>query len=233
MSSRRIACVCQSGFTEVPWRGTGIGQIHKLLSQGPLRDRVKCPLLALEPWNADARTLAEKTRVMTTPDDRIIHIGHSYGCGEGLHHYAKELARRNSMGQGFRKIDLAILIDPVTRYPLFKWRSLRSGLQFEVPSNVARVACWRTLHVPRRSRDQFFRPVGQSPRCGDGTKLLRHVVYGTAEDLTAAGAVFGGGDEIRSRPQDQAPTHTTVDELPEVMSDVVELVTDFIEGRRA
>lgn len=200
-----LAIVVQLGFTQraEPSREFGLYALHDRLAERYF-DR-RSVWLGLRTWNADMKQTAHV--ILHRKPAKIIHVGFSYGCGEGLIQFAKHL-RRRAVG-----IDLAILIDPVVRYRFLKPLSMLANHSFRVPENVRAAQLWRTVNWP-----SFFSPWGRNiePRSSE-TEILKRIVYGSAESL----AKYDPPGEHR---QNADVWHTNIDEFPDVHRDVLSVV---------
>lgn len=208
--TRIASCLIYTGFTQVSHRA-GLSGLHASLADGLMHDRRSFPFLALRPWDADTKTDAE---LVGKADAKLtIAVCFSYGAGEALVNFAKHHAK---------PIDLAILIDPVTRYRWLKWRSLMHGGDYKVPENVKRVAVMRTLNKPTLTS-----PVGHDVVTGKGTQVVQHVVYGT-RDRIADFRHNGWSPLIEGIVSDLH--HTNIDDSDEVHRRAVVLIERLLNG---
>lgn len=199
------AIVVQLGFTQKaePNREYGMFALHDWLAD-VYHDRRKS-WLGLRTWNADMQQAADV--VLHRAPGRIVHVGFSYGCGEGLLKFAKALRRRA------RRIDLAVLIDPVTRYRLLKPLSMFSNHRFKLPPNVDEAALWRTVNWPK-----WTSPWGRDVReTSEQTRVIRRTTFGSNRNLAKykPGGIHRVNGDV---------WHSNIDELPEVHRDVLDLL---------
>lgn len=110
--------------------------------------------VALLPWNHDFDSYAERIRLTSKPDVRILCYDYSWGSGNGLLRFAEGLQKRALT------IDHAVLSDPVYHSQKFEaWPGighLMRGLgvllqrKITIPDNVKRVSWFRQLkNIPK------------------------------------------------------------------------------------
>lgn len=153
----KAAILLQTGFLCDAGPSTGLyALMNKLGALYPNRNEVWIGIRV-----HDARLDPDVNQIIGAGVDRIIHIGHSFGCGHGLLNFARLLKFRRE------DIDLACLIDPVPDE--FGWRLRRTEKPFPVPETVRSCFAARTLNKPGWL-DPWGRPV-------EHALLVREVVY--------------------------------------------------------
>lgn len=156
------------------------------------------------PWDAAWHHVARRLHKTSFRVCPTVFLGHSYGCGWGLKRFEQEWQRKG------RKIDLAVLIDPVPR----AFNLLLIGNLFSLTRwGVVRTRARHILLVRQVNDIPFGRPVKlKSPNDQEITQK----VFGSAKNL----ARYAPDVHLDERVVDDYVTHTSIDER----SDVGELV---------
>lgn len=197
----KAAILSQPGFLASTSAG-GIHDINDALAAGyPDRSEV---WLGLRPhyYNLDR----DVESIIASRPQRIIHIGHSYGCGQGLIGFAGQLAKYG------RVIDLAVMIDPVVE--TFWWRLTNALINlgpFTVPANVNAVIHARTKNW------RFGMPVGRDVTHHN---VLMRMVF-SASDAKSI-------DKRRTLIDDPTIIHTNIDAESNVRAMAAYGVRDLI-----
>ncbi len=210
----RAVIICLNGFRRGVGPGSGLFRLYRLLCHH-WYDRRQDLLLHR---TCDSNP-AETADLIAQHHPRIIiAVTYSYGAGWGLTQLVPELARRATTANPLT-VDHAMLISPVTRYRLIKWRSLTRGNCYRLPEGVREATVWRQVN-----KMAVADPVGQQVKAGSGQIVHPETVMGTPANLNR----YARGVPSTQRVQDHGVRHQNIDGYPSIHGAVIARIDKII-----
>ena len=213
MSKVDLIVVTASGFGVDEDDDSGMLQLHYAIRERYQGIWPKAEIL-YRPWNAPWSHLAKRLHKVAIPGCPTVFLGHSYGCGWGLKKFEKAWRRCG------RKIDLAVLIDPVPR--AFGWFLI---------GNLFALTRWGVVRTWARQvrlvRQLNNIPMGRPAKLmNPDDQAIERVIFGTDKKF----ARYVPNALIDELVHDDTIIHINIDSRPEVQDRVLAWVGKYLDA---